>query len=94
MADEQTSQILVPSAPIVSELLIRSALLPGGKQKRVKEQSMKPFLVSEPSEEPAFLPARSQDRLCAAGNRQCAANGWFISMANGETAAGRLTRRC
>jgi hypothetical protein len=43
MADEQTSQILVPSATIVSELLIRTALLPGGKQKRVKEQSMKPM---------------------------------------------------
>jgi hypothetical protein len=40
MADEQTSEILVLKAAVVSELLIPIALLPGGKQKRVMEQSM------------------------------------------------------
>jgi hypothetical protein len=40
MADEQPWEILVLNATVVSELLIRIALLPGGKQKRVMEQSM------------------------------------------------------
>jgi hypothetical protein len=40
MDDEQISEMLVLNTAVISELLIRIALLPGGKQKRVMEQSM------------------------------------------------------